>query len=185
MRQILIGLVVLCLSGCASIHYDKTKTGELKGKTIIEWIEPDKFIFRPDKDNPLTFTRHNKDKITPGLMYTDGGSIPRPLWAIRSYSPWGYAQAFIVHDWLFNMKHCQLPGYERYTVKEAAWVMSEIMKTMMEKYGVDKLTLYTMFEAVRSPIAESLWNTGKCEQPSIQLFEFKSKIKMQYVIEFP
>jgi hypothetical protein len=183
MRKILVVVIALSLTGCASIHDSQTKTGELEGKLLVEWIEPDKFIFRPDKDNPLTFTRHNKEKITPGLMYTDGGSIPRPLWALRSYSPWGYAPAFIVHDWLFNMKHCKLPGYERYTAEEAAWVMSEIMKTIMEKDAVDKLTLYTMFEAVKSPIAEELWNTGKCQQPAIEIFKFKPK--MQYVIEFP
>lgn len=183
MRQIFIVAAVLCLSGCASIHYAQTKPGDLKGKLVVEWIEHDQFIFRPDKENPLTFTRYNKEKITPGLMYTDGGSIPRPLWAIRSYSPWGYAPAFIVHDWIFNMKYCQLPGNERYTVEEAAWVMSEIMKTMMKKDDIDKLTLYTMFEAVKSPIAKDLWNTGKCEQPLFRLF--KSKPKMQYVIEYP
>ena len=183
MRQIFIGLVLLFLTSCSSIHYAKTNPGKLRGKLTVDWIEPDKFIFQPDKDNPLTFTRYNNEKITPGQMYTDGGSIPRPLWALRSYSPWGYAPAFIVHDWLFEMKHCQLPGNERYSVEEAAWIMSEIMKTLMEKYGVDKLTHYAMFEAVKSPIAENLWNKGKCEQPPVQLSDFKPK--MQYTIEFP
>jgi len=183
MRNIYFLAIALLLTGCAEYHYNKTKPGELKGKLTVEWIEPDAFIFRPDKNEPLTFTRYNKEKITPGLMYTDGGSIPRPLWAFRNYSPWGYAPAFIVHDWLFHMKHCQLPGNDKFTADEAAWVLSEVMKTMMEKQGSDKLTLYAVFEAVRSPIAENLWNSGSCEQPRIRLFD--SKPKMQYVIEYP
>ena len=81
------------------------------------------------------------------------------------------------------MKHCQLPGYEHYTVDEAAWVMSEVIKTMMEKDVVDKFTLYTMFEAVRSPIAKHLWDTGECEPPPAQVL--KAKPMMRYLIEFP
>jgi Protein of unknown function (DUF1353) len=183
MRNLLIFVAAIVLPGCASIHFNDTKSGGLKGKLIVEWIEPDEFIFRPDKNNPLTFTRSNKEVIMPGLMYTDGGSIPRPLWALRSYSPWGYAPAYIVHDWLFHMKHCNLPGNEKYTVEEAARVLSEVMKTLMVKQGDDKLTLYATFEAVRSPIAANLWNSETCLEPPTRLFD--SKPKMRYVIEFP
>ena len=138
---------------------------------MVQWVDPDEFIFLPDNDRPLTFTRSNQDAITPGRMYTDGGSIPRPFRVFQHYSPWGYAPAFIVHDWLFHMRHCQLPGYEKYTLDEAAWVMSEVMKTMMEQdeeVPTDKLALYAMFEAVRSPMAVTLWNQSKeesCKEP--------------------
>ena len=183
MRNIFIVAVIFLLFGCATHHYSVTKPGELKGKLKVEWIEPDKFIFRPDKDNPLTFTRYNNDTIKPGIMYTDGGSIPRPLWALRNYSPWGYAPAYIIHDWLFHMKNCQLSGYEKLTLEEAAWVLSEVMKTLMEKQGQDILTLYSVFEAVKSPVASNLWNSGICEEPPIGFFGFRPK--MQYEIEFP
>jgi hypothetical protein len=183
MRILLLTIVLFILSSCATIHYSQTKPGELKGKLIVQWVDYDKFVFIPDPNTPLTFTRFNKDKITPRVMYTDGGSIPRPLWAFRGYSPWGYAPAFIIHDWLFHMKYCQIPGNEKFTVEEAAWVLSEVMKTIMVKDVVDKFTLYTMFEAVRSPIATNLWNTGKCEQPTFQLENLEPK--MQYTIEFP
>jgi hypothetical protein len=183
MRLIASILMATMLAGCSAIHYERTSPGELKGKLLVQWIGPDKFIFVPDKENPLTFKRHNNDQITPGTMYTDGGSIPRPLWAFRGYSPWGYAPAFIIHDWLFEMHHCQLPGHEKYSVDEAAWIMSEIMKTMMERYGVDKFTLYTMFEAVNSPVAANLWENGKCTEP--RMFALGFEPKAQYVIEFP
>lgn len=183
MRRLAVIFVAWCVSGCATIHFERTQPGTLKGKLIVQWIDPDKFVFIPDKDNPLTFRRHNGDQITPSPMYTDGGSIPRPLWAFRGYSPWGYAPAFIVHDWIFNMHHCQLPGHEKYSVDDAAWIMSEIMRTMMQNYGNDKFTLYTMFEAVNSPIAAKLWEEGKCEQPPMSLQGLTPKV--EYVIEFP
>jgi Protein of unknown function (DUF1353) len=168
MRRLWVVLSVLTLAatGCASWHYAQTNPGELRGKLKLQWFQPDEFIFLPDPDRPLTFTRTNQDTITPGRMYTDGGSIPRPFWVFKHYSPWGYAPAFMVHDWLFHMRHCQLPGYEKYTVDDAAWIMSEVMKTMMEQaeaVPTDKLALYAMFEAVRSPFAEKLWNQSKEE----------------------
>lgn len=192
MRFWLVIAYISLLSGCANLYYDQVKTGELKGKLTVEWIEPDKFVFRPDPHDPLTFIRGpDKDAITPGKMYTDGGSIPRPLWVVRSFSPWGYAPAFIVHDWLFEMQHCRYPGYEKYTVDSAATIMSEIMKTMMLnpklEIGPDSLTLYAMYEAVKSPVAADLWRNGKCETPSIQIMTILDKqapAKMQYVIDF-
>lgn len=144
--------------------YDLFSVGKLSGKLVVQWIEPDKFIFLPDKDVPLTFVRSNGDKIVPGRMITDGGSIPRPLWILRSYSPWGYAPAFIIHDWLFAMKQCRIEGYARYDHEKAATVLAEVMKTMMEmkKVETDKLTLLSMFAAVNSSIAEDLWNNSPC-----------------------
>lgn len=176
MRRWWLVLTVLTLtsSGCASWHYAQTRQGELRGKIVVQWIEPEIFILLPDTSRPLTFTRFNQDAITPGRMYTDGGSIPRPFRVLRNYSPWGYAPAFIIHDWLFHVRHCQLPGYDKYDVDEAARIMSEIMKTMMEQnedVPVDKLAVYTMFEAVRSPIAITLWNQSKeesCREPPLE-----------------
>jgi hypothetical protein len=182
-------VVLFMTSGCASYHYSQVKKGELRGKLIVQWIDYDKFMFLPDEKAPLTFIEYDKQPITPGKMYTDGGSIPRLLWAIKSYSPWGYAPAFIVHDWLFVMHHCKLDGYERYDLEKAAWVLSEIIKTLMEdpKYGEkDVLVLYSMYEAVRSPVAEKLWREGACEQLPVENFLFMQKEPLfQYTIEFP
>lgn len=164
-------LAFLCLvflqPGCASTKYTEVSAGKLEGKLVVQWLEPDVFLFLPDTQKPLRFTRSNGDVIQPGRMLTDGGSIPRPLWILRNYSPWGYAPAFIVHDWLFDMKHCSLPGHERYNHHIAATVMAEVMKTMMVggKVAVDEPTLNSMYLAVNSPIAEAAWNKGKCEPP--------------------
>jgi hypothetical protein len=107
MRQcwlILSSCLIILASGCATIGhtYNKVTPGDLKGKLTVRWVEPDVFLFIPDHSDPLVFTRHNGERISPGRMLTDGGSIPRPLWILRSYSPWGYAPAFVVHDWLYE-----------------------------------------------------------------------------------
>lgn len=168
MKLSMVGLLVVCLlsSGCASIHYQKIRQGKLEGKLTVQWIDFDEFEFVPDPEKPLTFTRHNGIKITPGWMHTDGGSVPRSLWAFKSYSPWGYAPAFIVHDWLFEMQHCKHAGYEEYDLYEAAQIMSEVMKTLMleEKNAPnDKFALYSMFTAVQSVPAQSQWRNGQCQ----------------------
>jgi hypothetical protein len=125
-------------------------------------------------------------------MLTDGGSIPRPLWVVRNYSPWGYAPAFIIHDWLFAVKHCEYPGFENLTLDGAALIMSEVMKTMMldpKKGHVDKLTLYAMYEAVRSPFAQVVWDGGKCTPapppPPPGFFAESVPAIAKYTIEFP
>ena len=168
MKLSVVGLLVACLlsSGCASIHYLKTRQGKLEGKLTVQWIDFDEFEFVPDPEKPLTFTRHNGNKITPGWMHTDGGSVPRPLWAFKSYSPWGYAPAFIVHDWLFEMQHCQHAGHEEVDLYEAAQIMSEVMKTLMlEENNApnDKFALYSMFTAVQSVPAQTQWRNGQCQ----------------------
>lgn len=161
-------LPVACTDLLYARHYDQTGLGELKGKLVVEWVDQDKFIFLPDGQSPLRFTRKNGDVIEPQRMFTDGGTIPAALRAIKSYSPWGYAPAFIVHDWLFVMKHCKVPGFEKYDLDKAATIMSEVMKTVMENPnygGPNKLVHYSMYEAVRSPTAKDYWEKGTCETP--------------------
>jgi Protein of unknown function (DUF1353) len=156
----------LTIAGCAG-SYSSTPVGTLKGKLVVQWLQPDLFLFIPDQNDPLTFTRRDGTTIVPQRMLTDGGSVPRALWILRSYSPWGYAPAFIVHDWLFVMKQCSIPGNIAMSHHDAANVMAEVMKTMMEKDLVptDKATLKSMFLAVDSPIAGKLWDEGKCTPP--------------------
>ena len=172
-----IGMAVLVGAGAgcgANQHYRTTPTGQLKGTITVTWIEPDLFVFRPDSTNPLTFTRANGDVIRPGPMVTDGGSIPRMFWSIPGYSPWGYAPAFMVHDWIFEAHQCSYDNLNYqgdtvvsgYSVDEAADTMSEVLKTMRESddsLGMTKLVIYTMDLAVRSSFARRAWD-GPCEQ---------------------
>jgi Protein of unknown function (DUF1353) len=128
--------IALVMPGCASIHYRQTPVGQLKGKIIVQVLGDDRFIFVPHDTDPLAFVRADGRRILPSRpMFTDGGSIPRLLWALRNYSPWGYAHAFILHDWLFEAKRCHIPEYSNYTVEDAARAMSEVMKTYIEAEG--------------------------------------------------
>jgi hypothetical protein len=165
-------LATIGLGGCLDMiygwHYDQTKIGELKGTIRIKWLAQDKFLYEPDPADPLVFKRADGTVIRPEAMYTDGGSIPQALRAIKAYSPWGYAPAFLVHDWLFAMKQCKRPGYEKLTLEGAADVMAEAMKTLMEKSdfgGVNKLVHYSMYQGVLSTTAKDYWNNGPCDQP--------------------
>lgn len=172
-RMFILGAVALSLTGCSDRvlgylfnSYDRTKSGKLSGKLVLEWIDQDKFRFISDSADPLTFVRANNEVIKPGEMFTDGGSIPGPLRAIKSFSPWGYAPAFIMHDWLFVMKHCKISGHEKWDHLKAADVLSEVMKTVMESPrfgGPNKLVHYSMSEAVRTQIAKDYWDKGQCE----------------------
>lgn len=183
----IVGLMLLLAwpSGAPSAdRYSMLKTGQMKGKVVVQWLEPDVFLFIPDDKNPLTFVRANGVVITPGRMLTDGGSIPRPFRVFRNYSPWGYAPAFIVHDWIFHLKHCQIGTYKDYNLAEAGTVMAEIIKTMMEtgKVERDRLTVDLMYTAVTSPIAHSYWDQGRCEPAPPGFGEHPL---YQFTIEFP
>ena len=173
LRPLLAAAAAVLVAGCGELLsgwlYDRTDAGSLTGKLIVEWVDQDRFIFRPDAQNPLTFVRKNKEVIRPERMYTDGGSVPAALRALKSYSPWGYAPAFIIHDWLFVMKHCKIPGNESYDLEKAATVLAEVMKTVMEnpKYGgPHKLVHYSMYEGVRSDEAKAYWDKGTCDTPT-------------------
>lgn len=181
----LASTLLLCVPSLAAEFYDTVKTGKLQGKLIVQWIEPDVFLFLPDKQSPLSFTRFDGQQIVPQRMLTDGGSIPRPFWILRNYSPWGYAPAFIVHDWLFERKHCKYAGHDQMSVHDAAMVMAEVMKTMMEskKVPVDRQTVGSMHTAVSTPIAQSHWDGGKCNPPPAGLNSIKPIL--EYTIEFP
>ena len=96
MRSVLIWLAsALLVNACSTQAYRDTKSGSFRGVLDVRWVKNDFFIFIPSKTDPLTFTRSNGKPIQPGIMYTDGGSIPQFLWGVEGYSPWGYAPAYI------------------------------------------------------------------------------------------
>jgi hypothetical protein len=166
-------VVLVALWGCASHHYGRTQVGDLSGAVIVEWRKPNLFWFKPDSSEPLIFARKSGDAIKPGAMLTDGGSIPRPFWVFKNFSPWGYGPAFIVHDWLFHMQDCKLPGHEKYTLEEAAMIMSEVMKTLMEGPDFDygsKTAVYMMYKAVQTAPARAAWSNGVCITPGAPAF---------------
>jgi len=118
----LAGWGALVLAGCASVDpdYASLMAGHFKGSLVVVWVGEGggpgdgRFLYVPDPDDPLTFKRNDPKApgavIRPGIMYTDGGSIPKIAQAFRGFSPWGYAPAYMIHDWLFVARHCLKDG---------------------------------------------------------------------------
>lgn len=134
-------------------------------------------MFVPDPQSPLTFTRLGRRgpgaEIRPGLMYTDGGSIPRLAQVFRGFSPWGYAPSYMVHDWLFIARHCLRDGLASaeqrkmadVTFEESAAILGEAIKTLVETRRVqpNDIAAGAITGAVGSGIARELWDKpGAC-----------------------
>lgn len=170
MRIFLLFLAVT-LAGCASVSYRATPDGKFAGELDVRWVKNDYFLFMPNKDNPFTFLRKDGSAIRPGPMYTDGGSIPRFLWGIKGYSPWGYAPAYIVHDWLFEAQHCGFEPDNKYTFDDSVSLMAESLKAIMEASPEvrDYFVFDTVVAAIGSPIAKRLWENGSCKTPAFDI----------------
>ncbi|MGD1926589.1 MAG: hypothetical protein ACFB03_20765 [Paracoccaceae bacterium] len=113
--------VLVLTTGCGSVDYDALEPAEFSGSVLVLWVgENDgglgdgKFIYLPVPGDELTLQRRNPDAtvslIKPGAIYTDGGSIPRAAQVFKGFSPWGYAPAYMIHDWLFVAKKCFTDG---------------------------------------------------------------------------
>jgi hypothetical protein len=153
----------------ANRFYNKLPTGTLRGRLQLVWNAPDRFVFVPDPAHPFSYTTGAGRTITPRQMDTDGGSIPRLLWSSGKFSPWGYAAAFMIHDWVFTAHKCGHAPDTDWEFSQTAPLMAEVMKTLMEVGYTDyddqlqrlpkkEDTLYLMYQAVNSPIAKKLWN---------------------------
>lgn len=190
-KYVFLTILIVLLPACSSLKNDAEKfynglvVGTFTGKLVVEWINYDEFVFVPDVEDPLTFTRANGEKIIPGHMRTDGGSIPRPMWAFRNYSPWGFAPAYIVHDWIFSSHHCNPSDKQiySYSMKDAGIIMAEAIKTMMEDPEYEKrseLSVYSIYVATVSPFAILAWEGGSCEHYKPRA----TRSLARYVIDF-
>ncbi|MDZ4286611.1 MAG: DUF1353 domain-containing protein, partial [Prosthecobacter sp.] len=117
--------------------------GVIVGRPCIEWVKPDKFVYDQEKNGTFAFIRPNKEVIQPGSIETDGGSIPRLLWFQEDFSPWTYAPAYVIHDWMYEAHRRGVPAGIApdgkplfYTKEQADWVMAEVIKSQMEKPSI-------------------------------------------------
>lgn len=174
---------VAAISACATPSFDKSDPGHISGRLMVFWVGEDKFIYYPYYEDALTYTlpKAMADKlgprsIRPGAIYTDGGSIPRPVRGVVGFSPWGYGPAYIVHDWLFVAHRCILTDQvhlldkrdhdEVKTVGKVDFAMSAdmlasviaalIKQDMVPPRSLAPSAIYT---AVDSFVARRLWNS--------------------------
>jgi hypothetical protein len=165
--------LAICCAACATIDYDTTKQGVLSGNLFVMWVGEDKFVFAPDPASPLTFQNATR-KIRPGIMYTDGGSIPKLAQPLGGFSPWGYAPAYMIHDWIFVGHHCVVDGkndgrfndVKDVEFHESATILAEVIKTLIESKQVPRhdLAFSAISNSVDSFVARNLWDKpGACE----------------------
>ncbi len=181
-------LCLLGLSGCTSIPYSRLEAGSFTGSLIVIWVGEGggsgdgRFLFVPDPRNPLVFKRPGKTGrggvIKPRIMYTDGGSIPKIAQAFNGFSPWGYAPAYMIHDWLFVARHCIVDGtadarqleLADVTFDDSIEILGEAIQTLVasRQVAANDVAASTITSAVGTPIARSLWDrAGACAESQI------------------
>ena len=183
----------LSLAGCVS-PYLTAKLGRVGGTIVTMWVGADRFVYVPGKNgqNFAFETATTGRVIAPGLMFTDGGSIPRLAQIFKGLSSWGYGPAYIIHDWIFYGRHCYVdPDEAKYndsvrfddvngkagsrpiTFDESALILAEAIKTLVDYGQVRDNSFAAEFVsgAVNSPIAFLSWDQeGACYQQRVTPF---------------
>ncbi|MEX2693069.1 hypothetical protein [Rhizobium mongolense] len=181
-------LTILLMVGCATIDYANLKPGGFKGTLIVMWVGQGsdtsgdgKFVFVPDPRNPLTFTRPGEGPakvIRPRVMYTDGGSVPRIAQVFKGLNPWGYAPAYMIHDWVFTAHHCIVDGksnaqYDEIAnvkFEDSAIILGEAIQGLVGAKLVrrDDVAAGAITSAVGSSIAKDMWEVeGACARNKV------------------
>ena len=178
-----IAALGLTLSGCATVDYFHTPAGHFTGSVFVMWVGEGNgsgdgnFLFVPDPRDALIFTRAHSQShgavIQPGLMYTDGGSIPKIAQVFNGFSPWGYAPAYMIHDWLFVGRHCLVDGepgsrfdqIRDVDFNDSATILAEAIQALVTSNQVkpNDIAGETITGAVDSIVAKNMWDeTGAC-----------------------
>jgi hypothetical protein len=183
-----IAALLISLTGCGSINYDKVQAGRFDGSLFVMWVGEGgptgdgTFVYVPAPGNELAFTRVSakgkEQVIRPTMMYTDGGSIPKIGQVFKGFSPWGYAPAYMVHDWLFRARQCIRDGkatkaeavVAEISFLESAQIIAEAIKTLQEegRVGPDDVAPRVISSAVAGPVSEHHWRMeGACRVPRV------------------
>ncbi|MEM1237620.1 MAG: hypothetical protein AAGI10_11655 [Pseudomonadota bacterium] len=187
MRKIyLMGLAAI-LGGCGSVDYDAAAVGSFSGSLFVMWVDEGgsfgdgTFVYIPNPDDPLTFTRGGTEEykvIQPEMMYTDGGSIPKAAQLFEGFSPWGYAPAYMIHDWLFIARFCNVDGtpteleatMEGMDFQASADIIAEAIKTLVDDNRVKEndVAPRVISSTVAGPISRRIWNKkDNCENTRV------------------
>lgn len=203
---------VFCLTvaACGRVDYDELSAGEFEGSLLVLWIEGGRdkgqgdgvFVYVPMPGEELVFRRKDPratvKTIRPAAIYTDGGSIPRAAQVFRGFNPWGYAPAYLIHDWLFVARKCLNDGAAQGSETdiadmqfiESARVLGEAIKTLVEtnKVSGDDVAPELISRAVAGPISRNLWQqTGECQsnrltkedQEKVDKFTRRNAVKLR------
>jgi hypothetical protein len=116
------------------------------------------YLYTPDANDPLRFIRSTGEKIQPGRMITDGGSVPRPAWVIPDINPWTYIKAYLVHDWDFSRHHCEATYGRDFELVNLT--LGEGIYTLMRtgEVNTDWRKVELVYEAVSSFVGQGVWD---------------------------
>lgn len=184
--------MVMCaaLAACTTTNlYQSAPVGRFSGVLLVMWVGEGqsgsgdgKFVFVPDPGNPLTFVRSNPALpgavLRPGTMYTDGGSIPKIAQLFTGLSPWGYAPAYMIHDWLFTARHCIVDGstdpihdsVRSVNFDQSGTILIEAIRTLVAENKVrqNDVAVSLVNTGVRSGTARRYWNEkGACARDAV------------------
>jgi hypothetical protein len=175
----------IALSACGPLPDGSPQAGRLDGSLFVMWVGEGggfgdgRFVFVPNPADRLSFTRSAADgtelTIRPEIMYTDGGSIPKVAQVFRGFSPWGYAPAYMIHDWLFIARQCITDGIatteernvETLTFEDSALVLAEVIETLVQtrRVGRNDVAASSISSVVAGPIARGFWEEeGRCQE---------------------
>lgn len=178
----------LVLAACGHVDFDATPAGRFDGTLFVMWVgEGDdtgsgRFLFVPNPRDPLRLVRNRPGAavqvIEPGMMYTDGGSIPRAGQLFEGLSPWGYAPAYMVHDWLFVARHCLSDGtptdahrkLDAVTFQDSAEIIAEAIKGLIASGKVqgNDIAPRVISGAVAGPVSLQRWTVrGECSRDRV------------------
>jgi len=187
-KWFLRSIACLSLLSCGTIDISTLKKGEFKGSLFVMWVGEGgssgdgQFVFVPAPGAPLTFHRTDPRSkvttITPGMMYTDGGSIPRIGQIFEGFNPWGYAPAYMVHDWVFRARQCLNDGSDQpeylaiadMDFNDSAYMMGEAIRTLIDSGKVKKneIAPHVITNVVKGQTSRNLWNLhGECENNQV------------------
>lgn len=178
-------LLMFCtlMAACGQVDYDAAPVGRFDGTLFVMWIDEGgragdgRFVYVPNPRDPLRLTRAagqgSVQVIQPEMMYTDGGSVPRAGQLFNGLNPWGYAPAYMVHDWIFVARHCLTDGtptkreetIAAMTFQESAEVIAEAIKTLIASGRVreNDVAPRVIAGAVAGPVSYDRWTVeGAC-----------------------
>lgn len=171
--------LALCgaLAACGYVDYRDAPSGTFSGDLFVMWVGEGQFLFVPNRNNPLIFTwtddQGRRQSVQPEMMYTDGGSIPPIGQLFNGFGPWGYAPAYMIHDWLFTARHCIVDGTPTpaearvagISFQQSAVLLASSIQALVTSGRVkdNDLAGQAISGAVAGPIARARWNEkGAC-----------------------
>jgi Protein of unknown function (DUF1353) len=183
---VILAAAAVLAGGCAALtaRTPSISGGELSGKLALAWDDGYQFVAYPIKGSELTYKLPKGHRlagligeIKPGLMFTDGGSIPRTFWSFDGLSPWEYGPAFILHDWIFSRHYCDKNDYP-VRLDEANDILLDAMilldRQLREKGGKrphNTEEVRQLIDAAVTKFSKNAWENGKCPKTPDDLYK--------------